>query len=262
MPTFRDPVADGEEARQALRGLAHATRGFDDPSDTYAVIGELLGGVRSLRQVFDQLATAHLQHRDRAHADDGNHLVGVHAALAAAGELHQVEIQLDQASRHSGRIAWRPERAPEQPRRWVSVVFLQGEEADEVLAILDRDGTDAVIEHLSMWDYGDETTDAALINGYVYDTPPLSGLDRLATVDGYALTYNPSLGHIGLLRELTTPPDPALTETVVTTARDVQSAAPRGLATSSPDEAHAAESSDWFRVAPLRAGAWPKGLSL
>ena len=25
MPTFNDPTADAEEARQALRGLAHAT---------------------------------------------------------------------------------------------------------------------------------------------------------------------------------------------------------------------------------------------
>ena len=52
MPTFQDPIHDAEVASQALRGLAHATRTFDDPADTYAVIGDLLGGARSLRQVF------------------------------------------------------------------------------------------------------------------------------------------------------------------------------------------------------------------
>ena len=31
MPTFNDPTADAEEARQALRGLAHATMRIDDP---------------------------------------------------------------------------------------------------------------------------------------------------------------------------------------------------------------------------------------
>lgn len=35
MPTFHDPVADGDEAREALRGLVHATRVFDDPAHTY-----------------------------------------------------------------------------------------------------------------------------------------------------------------------------------------------------------------------------------
>ena len=46
MPTFDDPLADAEEARQALRALAHATRTFASPSQTYTVVGELLGGLR------------------------------------------------------------------------------------------------------------------------------------------------------------------------------------------------------------------------
>ena len=35
MPTFEDPVADADEAQQALRGLAHATRSIDDPRQIY-----------------------------------------------------------------------------------------------------------------------------------------------------------------------------------------------------------------------------------
>ncbi|GAA0993265.1 hypothetical protein GCM10009563_08890 [Subtercola frigoramans] len=210
MPTFQDPVADSDEATQALRGLAHATRAFDDPADTYAVIGELLSGVRSLRQVLHQLAAAHITHHDRAHTDDGNPQVGTRAALAAADELQQasilidaVEAHLDHASQHSGRIAWHPEPAPireERPSRWIGVVFLQGEEADEVLALIDRDGTDAAIEHLAGFDVGEETTQAALVNGYVYDHVPAGALDQITTGKDYTLTYNHELGHISLLR--------------------------------------------------------------
>lgn len=115
MPTFQDPTSDAAEASEALRGLAHATRALDDPADSYAVVGNLLAGVRSLGQVIDQLAAAHLDHRARAHDDNGNHLAGTHEALAAADELHQagtlldaVGWRLDAASQHSGRIAWHP----------------------------------------------------------------------------------------------------------------------------------------------------------
>lgn len=61
MPTFFDPVADAGEASEALRGLAHASREFEHPQDMYGVLGDLLSGVRSLRQVLDQLATAHAE---------------------------------------------------------------------------------------------------------------------------------------------------------------------------------------------------------
>ena len=44
MPTFTDPARDANEAYEALRGLAHATRTVEDPSDTYAVIGDQFAG--------------------------------------------------------------------------------------------------------------------------------------------------------------------------------------------------------------------------
>ena len=66
MPTFRDPLTDAAEASEAMRGLAHASRVFDDPADTYTVFGDLTATMRSLRQVLDQLANTHLAHRDRA----------------------------------------------------------------------------------------------------------------------------------------------------------------------------------------------------
>ena len=96
--------------------------------------------------------------------------------------------------------------------RWVSVVFLQGAEADEVLDLLDRDGADTAIDYLAGYDFGEETTQAALENGYIYNAPPSGMLDRTAerTIGGdvYTLIYSPFLGHICLLRKYDTQPDP------------------------------------------------------
>ncbi|MBX3195153.1 MAG: hypothetical protein KF727_08675 [Microbacteriaceae bacterium] len=208
MPTFHNPTADAAEASEALRGLAHATRVFEDPADTYTVLGDLLTGVRSLRQVLDQLAAAHVTHRVRAHDDAGDQTVGTTSALAATAELQQAAVLLDgvldrvdAAMAASGRIAWHPEPTDVIPiSRWVSVVFLQGQDADEVLAIIDRDGTDAAIEHLAGFDMGEETTQAALVNGYVYDAIPTGFLDHTTSSGEYTLTYNHDHGHVSLLR--------------------------------------------------------------
>lgn len=400
MPTFHDPLADAAEASEAMRGLAHASRVFDDPADTYTVFGDLTAAMRSLRQVLDQLAATHLAHRDRAHHDDGDHLAGDRSALAAADELHQAGTLLDQAHDHlnaafsySGRIAWHPEPAqagldhdgpvpttvtagtlrltvwPDTPvgeheryayritdtttgrelegrdlftgagqpvdadhairdlatflgaagearqyaldhpdstpehaglfpewvaeaarantdaltelteqtepaetsgpgRRWVSVVFLQGEKADPVLDVIDRDGTPAAIEHLKGWDYGEETIQAALENGYVYDEPPTGALDRVVTgEDGYALTYNPFAGHVSLLREYMPPAD-ALNEDAVVPARE----AIAGIGAPAPEPApkHQAASErsrrapdpSWFEHPGVATVKQSRGLSL
>ena len=120
MPTFNSPTADAAEASEALRGLAHATRVFEDPADTYAVLGDLLAGVRSFHQVFDQLATAHARNQVRAYDDAGNQGAGASHALTAAARLRQAAVlldgvheQVDAAMSASGRIAWRSARPPE-----------------------------------------------------------------------------------------------------------------------------------------------------
>jgi hypothetical protein len=232
MPTLTDPLADAAESAAALRGLAHATRDMP-PTSTYPVLGELIAGTRSLRQVLDQLTRSLVDAHELARTDDGDPFLGRVYALAAADALNlaanaldEVQVRLDLASQHASRIAWQPAsldpaglagdaptHAPEEATsRWVSVVFLQGEEADEVLTLIDREGPDAAVAHLARWDYGQETTDAALVNGYVYDAPPVGALDRTVTVEGYALTYNPTLGHVGLLRAHDVAPEPALAE--------------------------------------------------
>src|SRR5690606_34116897 len=200
---------------------------------------------------------------------------GATSAFAAADELHQagtlldsVEARLDAASQHSGRIAWHPAPAISVAPgvRWISVVFLQGSEADEALDLIGREGTDAAIEHLAGFDYGEETVQAALENGYVYDEPPAGALDKVATRDVYTLTYNPFLGHVSLLRAHGALPDPALpgidtpTPVPASTATSVRVAhqpAPAGTQAASRER-----SGDWFTRRPGAATAQGRGLAL
>lgn len=385
MPTFDNPVTDAAEASAALRGLAHATRTFEDPADTYAVLGDLLAGVRSLRQVLDQIAAVHITARSRAHDDAGAQAAGATAALAAADELHQagtlldaVHDRVDAAMSQSGRIAWHPEPAPPDPaarastvagelrltvwpdtplgehqryayriehpatgqsvegrdlftgagapvsparavrelavflaaagearqfaidnpgqhtenegafpewvtdaarqhqdelavlidhdpdlpekipRRWISVVFLQGDDADKVLDIIDHDGTDAAIDHLAGYDFGEETTQAALENGYVYDQPPSGALDRTATKDDYTLTYSRFLGHVSLLRTHDTAPDPTLRHVVTPDPAPARRTVEREPARAG----RRAEGTDWFARRPGASVSQERGLGL
>jgi hypothetical protein len=115
MPTFQDPVVDGEEACQALRALAHATRSFDQPAATYTVVGDLLGGLRSLEQILDQLASAHTSANAVGNTDSGDPWAAIEEAYAAASALRRAStlvaragLAVDRASEHSGRIAWGP----------------------------------------------------------------------------------------------------------------------------------------------------------
>src|SRR5690625_236621 len=209
MPTFDDPHADAREAAEAVRGLAHATQRVEDPDVLYPVIGELMAATRSLGQVLDQLGRAHQQHTARAATNTGSREEGSQFSFEAAAALHEAaayvgraDSVLDRALNRSGRIAWQPEHAP---HRWVSVVFLQGEEADPVMEIIDRQGTDAAIAYLAGWDQGDDTISDAMENGYVYDTAPQTPADRLATSGDYALTYSPDLNYVGLSRRIDAP---------------------------------------------------------
>ncbi|GAA3798928.1 hypothetical protein [Micrococcus endophyticus] len=82
----------------------------------------------------------------------------------------------------------------------VGIVFLQGEEADKVFDLIDAKGAEADIERLSHWDYGAETTDAAMEGGDVHDSAPVYAGDRQAETGVYAMTYNPQAGHVAHYR--------------------------------------------------------------
>ncbi|GAA4699927.1 hypothetical protein [Nocardioides conyzicola] len=59
MPTFHDPVADATEVREAIRGLAHATRSVDDPTAICQVLGSISSALASLTQTLHQLGDTH-----------------------------------------------------------------------------------------------------------------------------------------------------------------------------------------------------------
>lgn len=117
--TFVDPVAEVAEAYAGLRGLAYATRSFENHADTFRVFAGVSGSVQLLRQVLDQVSRAHADHRERAFTDDG--LTAKQIALLAADQLHQAADVLDgvegwvmRAHEASGRIAWHDQPAPER----------------------------------------------------------------------------------------------------------------------------------------------------
>lgn len=115
MPTFEDPKRDAAELSEAARGLAHASRQFTDPADSYAVLGELQSTLISLHQSLLQIAALHTRNIDRASTDDADPAAGRNYAFAAAGWLETAARDLDQATDQlmtafaaNGHIAWQP----------------------------------------------------------------------------------------------------------------------------------------------------------
>ncbi|MCR2792768.1 hypothetical protein NQ156_06790 [Microbacterium sp. zg.Y625] len=127
MPISQTPIDDGEEARQALRALAAATRSVDDPAQTYDVVENLVGGLKSLKQVLDQLSSAHTSAAASARTDDGDHWAGVEEAYAAANALERAStlvaragMAVDRASQHSGRVVWDSAAAAVPVAEWIA----------------------------------------------------------------------------------------------------------------------------------------------
>ncbi len=115
MPTYENPAVDADEAAEALRGLAHASRVVADPSDTYRVLGSLTTALASLGQSLDQLADWHDRNAHLAADDDGDQRAGERDAMAAgeylrdaADRVRQAHGSLNEAFSHNGRIAWQP----------------------------------------------------------------------------------------------------------------------------------------------------------
>lgn len=252
--------ADAGEASEALRGLAHATRTFENPQDLYGVLGDLLSGVRSLKQVLDQLAIAHVENHPRAFDDHGDHTIGSKDALAAADELHQAATLIDQAEERldaaagaASRVAWHEAPAGEALTiaRWINVIFMQGQEADEVLDIIDTYGALVGLNHLKSWDYGDETTSAAMENGYVHDVPPNGPLEHALRDGDYHLAYSHAFAHVALYR--IHPVD-----TVDQLPNDARSLAAPSASNRTRDQQRAS----WFEPASITALKRQRGLRL
>lgn len=124
MPTFQNPVEDADEAREALRGLAYATRHFDAAEDTYPVLGSITRSVEGLQQVLEQLATWHRTNQLSAASDTGDRAAGALEAVRAADALTRAAEALDRAWEavnaawsHNGTIAWQPDNPTTTPTR-------------------------------------------------------------------------------------------------------------------------------------------------
>lgn len=59
MPTFSNPASDADELREAVRGLAHATRSIEDPTSIYPMLGSISSALASLSQSLHQLGQFH-----------------------------------------------------------------------------------------------------------------------------------------------------------------------------------------------------------
>ncbi len=73
------------------------------------------------------------------------------------------------------------------------IVFMQGEEAEEPLRILDEQGEEAAIEYLAQWHFPGEHETS--------ETPGAGSDDDVYRAeDGFRLSWNTRLGYIGLER--------------------------------------------------------------
>ena len=89
MPTFDNPAADASKAEQALRGLAHATRRIEDPSQIYGVLGSLSRGIASLSQSLHQIAMFHDGRQKQTEWTPMNSPKARSAAYRVSWDLHR-----------------------------------------------------------------------------------------------------------------------------------------------------------------------------
>jgi len=113
VPTFDDAAADADEAQQALRGLAHATRTIDDPGQVYSVLGSLSIAAASLEQTLHQLGAFHDGPARKYARVNGDERAGRAASHQVSWELHrageilrQVAAALDRAYEVEAQIAY------------------------------------------------------------------------------------------------------------------------------------------------------------
>jgi hypothetical protein len=75
--------------------------------------------------------------------------------------------------------------------KYREIVFIQGEEANEPLDILNNEGEEKAMEYLQQWDYGNE-------NLITEHEQPFGTTDILYKKDNYIMSYN-KVGYVGLV---------------------------------------------------------------
>ncbi len=98
MPTFNDPVPDADELREAVRGLAHATRSIEDPTSIYPVLGSISSALASLSQSLHQLGEFHDGPAGRQAWINGDPHAGRAASYMESWELHRAAEMIHQVA--------------------------------------------------------------------------------------------------------------------------------------------------------------------
>lgn len=98
MPTFNNPVADADELREAVRGLAHATRSIEDPTSIYPVLGSISSALASLTQSLHQLGDFHDGPATKTAWMTGDPHAGRASSYRASWELHRAAEMIHQVA--------------------------------------------------------------------------------------------------------------------------------------------------------------------
>jgi len=113
MPTVSDPVADANAAREAMRGLAHATRSVEHPASIYPVLGSISAALASLTQTLHQLGDVHDSATIRRAWINGDSRADNASSYRVSWELHraaemahQVAAAVDRAQEIEATIAY------------------------------------------------------------------------------------------------------------------------------------------------------------
>ncbi|WP_110240169.1 hypothetical protein [Nocardioides gilvus] len=99
MTTSDSLEARADKARQALRQLAHGTRHIEDPTQIYAILGDLSNGLVSFAQSLHQIAAFH-DAPGRGHVQlAGDARAGRATSYQVAWELHRAAEMLAQGAK-------------------------------------------------------------------------------------------------------------------------------------------------------------------
>jgi hypothetical protein len=98
MPSFNDPVVDADKLREAVRGLAHATRHIDDPTLIYPVLGAVSSALASLSQSLHQLGEFHDGPTSKQAWTNGDPNEGRAASYKVSWELHRAAEMIHQVA--------------------------------------------------------------------------------------------------------------------------------------------------------------------
>ena len=77
-------------------------------------------------------------------------------------------------------------------KKYLNIIFLQGEDAEEVLEIIRDQGESAAMNYLKEWDMGDSCDES--------ETHPAGRSDSSFIRGNYIMNYNDSLSYVGLCR--------------------------------------------------------------